>query len=99
MILKEKYLACFSIPSFSSLIKTYIHTEWCEGLRLRDLQWGKVPTHNMTVYAGKVGEGEEEGKERTCLVEVTHNFPGSEAGELSLEEGDVVKIARKMAGA
>lgn len=72
-------------------------TEWCEGLRIRDLHWGRAPTACLTRSVRREGgEGEERGG--VCLVEATHDFPGSEAGELQLEKGDVVKIVRQMAG-
>ena len=32
------------------------------------------------------------------LVQATHDFPGNESGELPLEKGDVVKVARQLAG-
>ena len=31
-------------------------------------------------------------------MQATHDFEGSESGELPLEKGDVVKVARQLAG-
>ena len=71
-----------------------MHPDWCEGLRVCDLQWGRFPTKYLAHTQG--GCVEERGKE--ILVEVTHDFAGSESGELQLEKGNVVKLVRKMAG-
>ena len=55
----------------------------------------------MFPLAGGRGGGEGEGVRRGSgefLVEVIHDFPGEESGELPLEKGDIVKIARQMGG-
>ena len=69
-------------------------SEWCEGLKLQDLQWGRVPTDRVVQIAQTMGEG----KVQECQVEAILDFQASKEDELSLEKGDVVKISRKMAG-
>ena len=69
-------------------------SEWCEGLKVLDLHWGKVPVRCVAETTRSVGEGSVQ----ECLVEAIHDFQASEEGELSLETGDVVKVYRKMAG-
>lgn len=76
-------------------------TGWCEGLRTRDLHWGKVPTLCLTPCQGddeEESEDSEVGRTCTQLVEATYDFPGNSPGELPLEKGDIVKIVRQMEG-
>ena len=90
----------------SSLLRVYrkytetdvLSTDWCEGLRVHDLHWGRFPTRHLC-HAPPGGRRETDGAGLgEWLVQVTHDFPGNESGELPLEKGDVVKVARQLAG-
>ena len=69
-------------------------SEWCEGLKLQDLQWGRVPIDRVVQTTQTMGEGSVQ----ECQVEVILDFQASKEDELSLEKGDVVKVSRKMGG-
>ena len=69
-------------------------SEWCEGLKLQDLHWGRVPIDRVVQITQRMGEESVQ----ECLVEAIHDFQANEEDELSLEKGDVVKVSRKMAG-
>ena len=73
-------------------------TDWCEGLRVHDLHWGRIPTKHLC-HAPPGGRRETDGAGLgEWLVQATHDFPGNESGELPLEKGDVVKVTRQLAG-
>ena len=74
-----------------------ISTECCEGLRVHDLHWGRFPTKHLCHAPPGRREGDGAGLGE-FLVQATHDFEGSESGELPLEKGDVVKVARQLAG-
>ena len=77
------------------MYRPFIFTsEWCEGLKLQDLHWGRVPIDRVVQTAQTMGEGSVQ----KCQVEVILDFQASKEDELSLEKGDVVKVSRKMAG-
>ena len=63
------------------------------------MNWGQVPLAYLAhTQRREGGGGEEEGREGVRLVEATHDFPGNEMGELQLEKGDIVKLARQLSG-
>ena len=69
-------------------------SEWCEGLKLQDLHWGRVPIDRVVQTTQTMGEGSVQ----ECQVEVILDFQASKEDELSLEKGDVVKVSRRMGG-
>jgi hypothetical protein len=74
------------------------NNDWCEGLRVHDLHWGRIPTKHLC-HAPPGGRRETDGAGLgEWLVQATHDFPGNESGELPLEKGDVVKVTRQLAG-